>query len=43
MDRLKKIPLSYVGELHQVRLINFSVDKAEVLPCPHFYGEREAA
>jgi hypothetical protein len=32
MEMLKKIPLTYVGELHQVRLINFSVDKAEVLP-----------
>lgn len=32
MDILKKLPLRYVGELHQVRLINFSVEKAEVLP-----------
>ncbi|WP_189564759.1 DUF2071 domain-containing protein [Pontibacter akesuensis] len=29
---LKKLPIKYVGELHQVRLINFSVDKEEVLP-----------
>lgn len=32
MDMLKKLPLTYVGELHQVRLINFSVEKEEVLP-----------
>ncbi len=29
---LKKLPIRYVGELHQVRLINFSVEKEEVLP-----------
>lgn len=32
MDMLKKLPLRYVGELHEVRLINFSVEKEEVLP-----------
>ncbi|OKL40013.1 DUF2071 domain-containing protein [Pontibacter flavimaris] len=32
MDMLKKLPLRYVGELHEVRLINFSVEKKEVLP-----------
>ena len=32
MDILKKIPIKYVGELHEVRLINFSVEKDEVLP-----------
>jgi hypothetical protein len=32
MDFLKKIPIRYTGELHQVRLINFSVDKEEVMP-----------
>ena len=32
MAMLKKIPRTCAGELHQVRLINFSVDKAEVLP-----------
>jgi hypothetical protein len=30
MNLLKKIPITYVGELHQVQLINFSVDKREV-------------
>lgn len=29
---LKKLPLSYEGELHEVRLINFSVDPAELRP-----------
>lgn len=32
MEMLKKLPIKYVGELHQVRLINFSVEKEEVLP-----------
>jgi hypothetical protein len=32
MDMLKKLPITYIGELHQVRLINFSVEKEEVLP-----------
>ncbi|PTX11356.1 uncharacterized protein DUF2071 [Pontibacter mucosus] len=32
MEMLKKLPIEYVGELHQVRLINFSVEKEEVLP-----------
>ncbi len=32
MDTLKKIPIRYIGELHHVRLINFSVEKEEVLP-----------
>lgn len=32
MEILKKLPIKYVGELHQVRLINFSVEKEEVLP-----------
>ncbi|MBC7920134.1 MAG: DUF2071 domain-containing protein [Ferruginibacter sp.] len=30
MNLLEKIPVRYVGELHDVRLINFSVDKSEV-------------
>jgi len=32
MTFLKKIPIKYSGELHDVKLINFSVDKEEVLP-----------
>lgn len=32
MDLLKRLPLTYTGALHQVRLINFSVEKQEVLP-----------
>ncbi|WP_187263931.1 DUF2071 domain-containing protein [Pontibacter beigongshangensis] len=32
MEMLKKLPLTYVGELHDVRLINFSVEQEEVLP-----------
>jgi hypothetical protein len=32
MDILKKIPITYTGELHDVRLINFSVDLNEVRP-----------
>ena len=32
MEILKKLPIKYVGELHQVRLINFSVEKEEALP-----------
>lgn len=37
MNLLKKIPLNFIGELHQIRLINFYVDRAEVealLPEP---------
>jgi uncharacterized protein YqjF (DUF2071 family) len=30
MNLLKKIPIRYIGELHDVRLINFSVDINEV-------------
>jgi len=30
MDLLKRIPVHYKGELHDVRLINFSVDMGEV-------------
>lgn len=29
---LKRLPIKYVGELHEVRLINFSVEKEEILP-----------
>lgn len=29
MNLLKKLPISYTGQLNQVRLINFSVDKEE--------------
>jgi hypothetical protein len=32
MNLLKKIPISYLGELHGVQLINFSVDREEVEP-----------
>lgn len=32
MSLLKRIPLRYKGELHDVRLINFSVDMDEVAP-----------
>lgn len=32
MKLLKQIPITYQGELHDVKLINFSVDLAEVLP-----------
>lgn len=32
MNLLKKIPISYLGELHQVKLINFSVEREEVEP-----------
>ena len=32
MDFLKRLPITYKGELHQVRLINFSVAKEEVQP-----------
>lgn len=32
MNILKKIPISYLGELHQVKLINFSVEREEVEP-----------
>ena len=31
MDSLKKIPIKYLGELHDIRLINFSVDLDEVM------------
>ncbi len=30
MQLLKKLPIRYTGELHEVKLINFSVDKSEV-------------
>jgi hypothetical protein len=30
MDLLKKIPIRYTGELHDVRLVNFSVDMKEI-------------
>lgn len=32
MKLLKQIPITYKGELHDVKLINFSVDIEEVLP-----------
>lgn len=32
MELLKKLPVRYRGELHQVKLINFTVEKEEVLP-----------
>jgi hypothetical protein len=32
MNILKKLPLSYLGELHGVQLINFSVEREEVEP-----------
>lgn len=32
MSLLKRIPIHYKGELHDVRLINFSVDMDEVIP-----------
>ena len=32
MNFLKQIPITYVGQLHDVKLINFSVDMEEVLP-----------
>lgn len=32
MNILKKIPLSFEGELHDVRLIQFSIDKKELRP-----------
>ncbi len=32
MNLLKKIPISYLGELHEVKLINFSVEREEVEP-----------
>lgn len=37
MNFLKKIPIKYLGELHDVRLINFSVDMQEIkdkVPAP---------
>ena len=30
MDLLKRIPIKYIGELHDIRLINFSVDINEI-------------
>jgi len=30
MQLLKKLPIRYTGELHEVKLINFSVEKSEV-------------
>jgi hypothetical protein len=36
MDLLKRIPIRYIGELHDIRLINFSVEKDELLEkIPH--------
>ncbi len=32
MNALKKLPITYLGQLHEVKLINFSVDMEEVLP-----------
>ncbi|MDX5398083.1 MAG: DUF2071 domain-containing protein, partial [Hymenobacteraceae bacterium] len=32
MDLLKRIPIQYKGELHQVKLINFTVEKSEIEP-----------
>lgn len=32
MNALKKLPITYQGELHEVKLINFSVNLEEVLP-----------
>ncbi|MEO0468254.1 MAG: DUF2071 domain-containing protein [Bacteroidota bacterium] len=32
MSILKKIPIRYQGELHDIMLVNFSVEKAEILP-----------
>ncbi len=31
MELLKNIPVNYSGELHEVKLINFSIEKEEVL------------
>ncbi|MES2734343.1 MAG: DUF2071 domain-containing protein [Bacteroidota bacterium] len=30
MNLLKKIPIRYFGELHEIKLVNFSVEKSEV-------------
>jgi hypothetical protein len=32
MSILKKIPVSYLGELHDIRLVNFTVDPGEIAP-----------
>jgi hypothetical protein len=32
MDFLKKIPVKYMGELHEIKLVNFSVEKEEIEP-----------
>ena len=32
MNLLKKLPITFLGELHQVKLINFSVEREEVEP-----------
>jgi hypothetical protein len=32
MNLLKRIPITYLGELHEIVLLNFSVGKEEVLP-----------
>lgn len=32
MNPLKKLPVRYIGELHDIRLVNFYVDMDEVLP-----------
>jgi hypothetical protein len=32
MNILKKLPISYLGELHSIQLINFSVEREEVEP-----------
>jgi len=41
MNLLKRIPVHYRGELHDVRLINFSVDMNEILPMiPHHIKPR---
>lgn len=31
MELLKNIPVNYTGQLHEVRLINFSIEKEEIL------------
>lgn len=33
MNLLKKIPITYFGELHEIKIINFSVEKREVESC----------
>jgi hypothetical protein len=32
MLSLKNLPIKYIGQLHRVKLVNFSVDKAEIEP-----------